>query len=177
MLAHLNSYANAPVCYVIRILPIELPLWGLQYGKYHRGTDRRGADGPAVVQQMTTQPALTTLGFATKKPLIHYKIHVMLSNTTVTEIIHSLEFVHLAVFKIENNREPNRSRPLTKVQGRPIRFLNVSFHILNAGWTSPNSVSFPVWHITVRTLWNCITETIHFSTVLCSLLFIMSYSL
>lgn len=153
MLAHLNSYANAPVCYIIRILPIALPLWGLQYGNYHRGTDRRGVDGAAVAEQLTTQAALTTLGFATKKTLIHYKIHVRLSNTTViTEIIHSLEFVHLAVFKIENNWEPDRSRPLTKVQRRPIRSLNDSLHILNSGWTRPNSESFPVWQTIVRTV-------------------------
>lgn len=147
-----------------------MPLWGLQYGKYHRGTDRRGVDDAARSNDARFREK--------KKTLTHYKIHERLSNTTVTfEITHSLEFVHLAVFKIENNWVPDRPRPLTKVQRRPIRFLNVSLHILQAGWTSPNSESFPVWNTTVRTLWNCITKK-PFTLVLffCYFLFITRYN-
>jgi len=140
-----------PTYIAYRVAPLRAAIWQVS-------SDRRWVDDAARSNdaRFRDQPP----------PPLHYKIHVKLSNTTVTsETIHSLEFVHLVVFKTENNWVPDRPRLLTKVRRRPIRFLNVSLHILNAGWTSPNSESFPVWN-TDRTLWNCITETIHFSTVL-----------
>lgn len=101
---------------VYRVAPLRDAIWQVSSRNRPPWSERRCCR-PATDDAARSNDAR----FRGKKTLIHYKIHVRLSNTTVTtEIIHSLEFVHLAVFKIENNWEPDRSRPLIKVQRRSI---------------------------------------------------------